>query len=131
MGNSAMGALRPGKFNLCIVAAVAMISGCQCLDATRTGAVLIEPAVHPVQPVYATPMVHSLRSDPPILMTSAIGTTESAYTVASPPRIKVRTPGPVTVSFNPGDGGAFLGSSPYICSPSGFGQLASCHLRYL
>jgi len=140
MSKSAMGAFGPSKNMVSIVAAVAMISavaGCQGLDATKTDAVFIKPVVHPVrakpaaQPVYAMSTVHSLRSDPQILMTSAVRTTESAYAFTSPQPIKVRTPGPVKVSFNPGDDSALLGSSPYICSPSGFGQLASCHPRYL
>ncbi|TPN54276.1 hypothetical protein FJ976_09950 [Mesorhizobium sp. B1-1-9] len=132
-----MGAFRPGKYNLCVVAAVAMVSGCQGLDATKTDAVFIKPVVHSVRgnsavkPVYAMSTVHSFRIDPPLLTTSAIRTTENAYAFTSPPQMKVHTPGPVKVSFNPGDDGAFPGSSPYICSPSGFGQLASCHPRYL
>ncbi|QKD04583.1 hypothetical protein [Mesorhizobium loti] len=134
--NFAMGAFRPGKYNLIIVAAVAMISGCQGLDATRTDVVFIKPVVHPMrskplaQPVYAMSTVHSLRIEPEILMTSAVRTTESAYAFASPQLIKVRTL-PMKVAFNPGDDGAFPGASPYICSPSGFGQRASCHPRYL
>ncbi|AEH89640.1 MULTISPECIES: hypothetical protein [Mesorhizobium] len=137
MDRSAMGAFRPGKYNLCVVAAVAMVSGCQGLDATKTDAVFIKPVVHSVRgnsavkPVYAMSTVHSFRIDPPLLTTSAIRTTENAYAFTSPPQMKVHTPGPVKVSFNPGDDGAFPGSSPYICSPSGFGQLASCHPRYL
>ena len=135
-----MGTFGPSKnivSIVCIVAAVAIISGCQGLDPTKTDAVALKPVVHParvkpaVPPVYSMSTVHSLRSDPQILMTSAVRTTESAYAFTSPQPIKVRTPGPVKVSFNPGDDGALLGSSPYICSPSGFGQLASCHPRYL
>ena len=83
-----------------------------------------------VQTVYAMSTVHSLRIEPQILMTSAVRTTESAYAFTSPQLIKVRTL-PVKVAFNPGDDGAFPGASPYICSPSGFGQRASCHPRYL
>jgi hypothetical protein len=131
MSNSAKGAFRPSKNMVSIVAAVAMISmvaGCQGMDETKTNSVLIKPAV---QPVYAMSMVHSLRSEPQILMTSTIRTTERDYAFASPQPIKVRTPAPVKVSFNPGDGGTFLGGSPYICSPSGFGQRASCRPRYL
>ena len=134
--NSAINAFRPGKYNLCIVAAAAMISGCQCLDATKTDAVSIKPVVHlvrskpAVQTVYAMSTVHSFRIEPQILMTSAVRTTESAYAFTSPQLIKVRTL-PVKVAFNPGDDGAFPGASPYICSPSGFGQRASCHPRYL
>ncbi|OBQ60229.1 hypothetical protein [Mesorhizobium erdmanii] len=137
MVNFAMHALRPAKYNLCIVAAVAMISGCQGLDAARTDAVFIEPVVHPlrskpaVQPIYVTYQVHTLRADPEILMTSTVPSTGSTYAFSSPQAIKVRTLGPVKVAFSPGDGGPLLGSAPYICSPSGFGRLASCHPRYL
>jgi hypothetical protein len=131
MNNSAMGAFRPSKNVVSIAAAVAMLSmvaGCQGMDETKTNSVLIKPAV---QPVYGMSMVHSLRSEPQVLMTSTIRTTERDYAFATPQRIKVRTPAPVKVSFNPGDGGPFLGGSPYICSPSGFGQRASCRPRYL
>lgn len=140
MNKSAMGAFRPSKNIASIVAVVAMISaiaGCQGMDATETNSVFIKPVVHPVRskpavlPVYAMSTVHSLRAEPQILMTSAIQTTESDYAFASSPPIKVRTPGPVKIAFNPGDDGPLLGGSPYICSPSGFGQRASCHPRYL
>lgn len=135
--NSAIGACRPGKHNLCIVATALMVSGCQGLDSAKTDAVNIRPAIHSlrskpvVQPVYAMYTVHSFRSKPQVPMTSTMRTTETVYAFASPQCIKARMPGPAKVSFNPGGDGAFLGSSPYICSPSGFGQLSSCHARYL
>jgi len=137
MSNSATGAFRPGKYNLCIVAAVAIISGCQGLDPTKTDAVALKPVVHParvkpaVPPVYAMSTVHSLRAEPQILMTSTIGSTEIDYAFVSPQRVKIGAPGPVRISYNPAIGGSFPGSSPYVCSPSGFGQRASCHPRYL
>ncbi|MER9296389.1 hypothetical protein NKI38_07790 [Mesorhizobium sp. M0621] len=140
MNNDAMGAFRPSKNIVSIVTAVVMsfmVAGCQSMDATETSSVLIKPVVHAVrsqpavQPVQAEFFVRSLRAEPQILMTSTIRTTEKDYAFASPQRITVRTPAPVKVSFNPGDGGTVLGSSPYVCSPSGFGQRASCHPRYL
>ncbi|MER9301735.1 hypothetical protein NKJ06_00330 [Mesorhizobium sp. M0293] len=140
MNNDAMGAFRPSKNIVSIVAAVAMssmVAGCQSMDTTETNSVLIKPVVHAVrsqpavQPAQARFLVRSLRAEPQILMTSTIRTTERDFAFASPQRIKVRTPAPVKVSFNPGDGGTFLGGSPYICSPSGFGQRASCRPRYL
>jgi hypothetical protein len=139
MNNSEMGAFRPSKNIASIVAVVAMISavaGCQAMDATETSSVLFPPAVHavrsqPVQPVQAVFFVRSLRAEPTIQMTSTVRTSEKDYAFASPQRIKVRAPAPVKVSFNPGDGGPFLGGSPFICSPSGFGQRASCRPRYL
>ncbi|QKC84596.1 hypothetical protein [Mesorhizobium sp. NZP2077] len=140
MNKSAMGAFRPSKNIVSVVAIVAMISaiaGCQGMDATETNSVSIKPVVHPIRskpaalPVYAMSTVHSLRIEPRILMTSAAQTTESDYAFASPQPAKVRTPGPVKVAFNPGEDGPLLGGSPYICSPSGFGQRASCHPRYL
>lgn len=139
MNNSAMGAFRPGKNIVSIVAAAAMIStiaGCQGMDTTETNSVLIKPVVHTVrgqptvQPVQAS-FVRSLRAEPTIQMTSTVRTAERDYAFASVQRIKVRTPTPVKVSFNPSNGGTFSGGSPYICSPSGFGQRASCHPRYL
>lgn len=127
MKNSAMGAFRSGKNNAFIVVAavvIAMVSGCQNVDATKTNSVLVKPVVR------ASFVVHSLRSEPLIQMTSAVRTAERAYAFASTPQIKVRTPAPVKVSYNPGNGGTFLGNSPYICTPSGFGQRASCRRRY-
>ena len=140
MNKSAMGAFRPSKNIVSIVAAVAMsfmVAGCQGMDATETNSVLIKPVVHAirsqpaVQPVQAVFVVHSLRAEPTIQMTSTVRTTERDYAFAPPQRINVRTPAPVRVSFNPGDGGTLLGGSPFICSPSGFGQRASCRPRYL
>jgi hypothetical protein len=137
MKNSAMGAFRSGKnsaFMIVAAVAIAMVSGCQSVDATKTNSV--KPVVHSlgskpaVQPVRATFIAHSSRSEPLVYMTSAVRTIERAYAFASPPRIKVRTPAPVKASYNPGNGGTFLGNSPYICSPSGFGQRASCRPRY-
>ena len=116
MKKSAMGAFRSGKNSACIIAAaavVAMVSGCQSVDATKTNSVI-------------KPVVHSVRKP----VTGTIQTTERAYALEAPPRVQVRTPAPVKVSYNPGNGGTFLGSSPYICSPSGFGQRASCRPRY-
>ena len=116
---------------------ISAIAGCQSMDATETSSVFVKPVVHAVrskpavQPVYVMYQVHSLRADPEILMTSTVTSTGSTYAYASPQAIKVRTLGPVKVAFSPGDGGPLLGSSPYICSPSGFGRLASCHPRYL
>ncbi|WP_306462368.1 hypothetical protein [Mesorhizobium sp. M7A.F.Ca.MR.362.00.0.0] len=141
MNNSAMGAVNPSKNIVsirnivAIVAAAAMISvvaGCQSMDATETNSVLVKPVVHAIrsQPVQAGFLVRSLRADLPIQMTSTTGT-ESAYAFAPPQRIRASTPAPVKISFNPGDGGTFSGGSPYICSPSGFGQRASCRPRYL
>lgn len=136
-----MGAVNPSKNIVSIrnivviVAAAAMISvvaGCQSMDATETNSVLVKPVVHAIrsQPVQAGFLVRSLRADLPIQMTSTTGT-ESAYAFAPPQRIRASTPAPVKISFNPGDGGTFSGGSPYICSPSGFGQRASCRPRYL
>ncbi len=104
------------------------------MDATETNSVLIKPVVHAVhsqQPVQAGFFVRSLRAEPTIQMTSTVRTTERDYAFAPPQRINVRAPAPVNVSFNPGDGGTSLGASPFVCSPSGFGQRASCHPRYL
>ena len=123
MKNSALGAfgsIKNNAFTIVAAVAIAMVSGCQSMDATKTSSILVKPVVYSVrsepavQPVRVRSMVHSLR----------------AYAFASPSRIKSRTPAPVKVSYNPGNGGTFLGSSPYICSPSGFGQRASCRRRY-
>ncbi|WP_348629347.1 hypothetical protein [Mesorhizobium sp. M7A.F.Ca.ET.027.02.1.1] len=145
MKKSAMGAVNPSKNIVsirnivAIVAAAAVISvvaGCQSMDANETNSVLVKPVVHAirsqpaVQPVQAGFLVRSLRADLPIQMTSITGT-ESGYAFAPPQRIRASTPAPVKISFNPGDGGTFSGGSPYICSPSGFGQRASCRPRYL
>ncbi|WP_044549888.1 hypothetical protein [Mesorhizobium japonicum] len=136
MSNCAMGAFRPGKYSLCIVAAAAMISGCQALDATKTDAVALKPVVHALRskpvvlPVYVMSTVHSLRIEPELLTTSTTGSTEIDHAFVSPQPIKIGTPGAGKIAYNPAIGGSFPGSSPYICSPSGFGQRASCHPRY-
>ncbi|MFD2057866.1 hypothetical protein ACFSQT_33710 [Mesorhizobium calcicola] len=139
MKNFAIGAFGSGKNNAFVIVAavvVAMVSGCQSMDATKTNSILVKPVVHSlrgkpaVQPVRARSTVHSLRSEPLVQMTSAVRAIEKAYAFASPQRVKVRTPAPVKASYNPGNGGPFLGNSPYICSPSGFGQRASCRPRY-
>ncbi|TGQ66936.1 MAG: hypothetical protein E5V49_05450 [Mesorhizobium sp.] len=134
-----MGAFRPGKNVVSIVAAAAiisMISGCQNMDATTTNSVS-KPVVYSlrskpaVQAAYAMPTAHSLRIEPSILATSTTRITGRGYAFASPQQIKAHALDPVKVSFNPVGGGKVLGGSPYICSPSGFGQRASCHARYL
>ncbi|TSE12471.1 hypothetical protein C1D09_008960 [Mesorhizobium intechi] len=132
-----MGAFRPGIFGPCIVAAVALISGCQALDATKADAVAFKPVVHAVRgkaavlPLHAMTAVHSLRIEPELLVTSTTGSTEIDYAFMSPKPIKIGTPRPAKIAYNPVIGGSFPGNSPYICSPSGFGQRASCHPRSL
>ncbi|RWE44015.1 MAG: hypothetical protein EOS78_03105 [Mesorhizobium sp.] len=138
VNNSAAGVFRPSKkaLSIIVVAMTSLVAGCQVMDATNTGSVIIAPAVHPVQsrpPVQsfqAGYVVRSLRAEPQVLMTSTIRTTERTYAFAPPP-ITTRTLGPVKVAFNPVDDATFSGSSPYICSPSGFGQRASCRARSL
>lgn len=130
-----MGAFRTSKnaLSVVVVAMTSLVAGCQLMDETQTGSVLIAPVVHPdrstpsFRPVQAGYVVHSLRAEPQVLMTS----TERTYAFAPPPPITIRTFGPRKVAFDPGDDGAFPGSSPYICSPSGFGQRASCRARPL
>lgn len=138
MNFSARAALRPGKtYAYVVVAAISMISGCQSVDTTKTNAVLIKPVVHSVRdkpsvhPALRASTVHALRNKPLVHLTSTIRTAERDYAFATPQRIKVPTLTPAKVSYNPVNGGPFLGSSPYICSPSGFGQRASCRARYL
>ncbi|TPK08341.1 hypothetical protein FJ872_23285 [Mesorhizobium sp. B2-5-9] len=137
--NSAMGASRLSKkaLSIVVVTMTSLVAGCQGMDTTRTGSVLIAPVAHPlrskpsVRPVQAGYIVRSLRIEPEVLMTRTIRTTERTYAFAPPPPIAIRTTGPVKVAFSPVDEGELLGGSPYICSPSGFGQRASCHPRYL
>lgn len=136
--NSAAGVFRPSKkaLSIVVVAVTSLVAGCQVMDATNTGSVIITPAVHPVQsrppvqPFQGGYVVQSLRAEPQVLMTSTTRTTERTYAFAPPP-VTTPTLGPVKVAFNPVDGATFSGGSPYVCSPSGFGQRASCRARSL
>jgi hypothetical protein len=137
MKNSEKGTFRARRFSVGIVAVfteVFMISGCQYIDTASTNSVFVKPLVSslgsPARPVQAAPVVRSPRSDQPIeIMSTSGASTEGVYPFVAPRPVKVPTVQPVVVSLNLSDDGPLLGSSPYICSPSGFGQLANCHAR--
>ncbi|MGX8008619.1 hypothetical protein ACVDG8_006110 [Mesorhizobium sp. ORM8.1] len=56
-------------------------------------------------------------------------TTEGVHPFVTRQPVKTPTAALVNAAFNVGDDGPLVGNSPYICSPSGFGQLANCHAR--
>jgi hypothetical protein len=70
--------------------------------------------------------------DQPIEITtdSSMTTAEGVHAFASGQPVKTPTAAPVNAAFNVSNDGPLMGNSPYICSPSGFGQLANCHARF-
>jgi hypothetical protein len=103
------------------------------MDATKTGSLVGKPAVHaPVKKIhYAGKKRSHLFSRKRLMQTTSVTrTTETAYAAfVRPQRTKIVTPAPIKVSYKLGDGGPFLGHSPWICGPSGFGQRAACRAR--
>ncbi|MER8443451.1 hypothetical protein NKH52_09635 [Mesorhizobium sp. M1066] len=126
---------RMGKKYACAFAAVAlisMVSSCQSMDATKTGSIGTKSAVHALgKKVHyvKNKRLHLINRKPLTQMTSVTRTREEAYAAFVRPQ-RLGRPAPVKVSYSPGNGGPFLGHSPWICGPSGFGQRASCRSRY-
>jgi hypothetical protein len=126
---------RIGRKYACAFAAVALIStvsGCQSMDATKTSSISTKPVVHALgKKVHyvKNKRLHLINRKPLAQMTMVTRTREEAYAAFVRPQ-RVGRPAPVRVSYSPGNGGPFLGHSPWICSPSGFGQRASCRSRY-
>lgn len=124
-----------GKKYACAFAAVALISivsGCQSMDATKTGSISTKPVVHALgMKVHdvKNKRLHPINRKPLTQMNIVTRTREEAYAAFVRPQ-RVGRPAPVKVSYNPGNGGPFLGHSPWICGPSGFGQRSSCRSRY-
>jgi hypothetical protein len=112
-----------------------MLSGCQSVDATKTSSVRGEPVIHSPSSkshsVKRKPVARWASRKPLVKMMSVTRTTETAYAAfIRPQRARISTPAPVKVSYSLGNGGPFLGHSPWICGPSGFGQRATCRSRY-
>ncbi|MBZ9997143.1 hypothetical protein [Mesorhizobium sp. BH1-1-4] len=114
---------------------VSMVSGCQTMDTTRTGSINGRTIDHGFGK-----MTHHVRNvrhvktkvlyrKPLTQMSVVTRTREEAYAAFVRPQ-RVGRLAPVKVSYNLGNGGPFLGHSPWICGPSGFGQRASCRSRY-
>ncbi|WP_244661609.1 hypothetical protein [Mesorhizobium huakuii] len=103
------------------------------MDATTTGSLASKPAVHaPAKKIHYVGKTrgHVFNRKRLMQTTSVTRTTETAYAAfVRPQPARIVTPAPVKVSFQPGDGGPFLGHSPWICGPSGFGQRATCRAR--
>ncbi|MER8571920.1 hypothetical protein NKH19_14915 [Mesorhizobium sp. M1338] len=124
---------RIGKKYACAFAAVAlisMVSGCQGMDATSS--IGTKPVVHTLgKKVHyiKNKRLHLINRKPLTQMTTVTRTRQEAYAAFVRPQ-RVGRPAPVKVSYRPGNGGPFLGHSPWICGPSGFGQRASCRSRY-
>lgn len=131
VGNGA----RIAKKYACAFAAVAlisMVSGCQSMDANTTGSISTKPVVHTLDKkahYVKNKRLHLINRKPLMQTTSVTRTTEEAYAAFVRPQ-RVGRPAPVKVSYSLGNGGPFLGHSPWICGPSGFGQRASCRSRY-
>ncbi|WP_172230470.1 hypothetical protein [Mesorhizobium sp. NZP2077] len=125
---------RKNAWSIAAVALISMVSGCQSMDATTTGSLAGKPAVHaPVKKIHYVVKKRSHVFSRKRLMqtTSVTRTTETAYAAfVRPQRAGIIKPAPVRVSYKlGGDGGPFLGHSPWICGPSGFGQRAACRAR--
>ncbi|MER8371901.1 hypothetical protein [Mesorhizobium sp. M1396] len=124
---------RIGKKYACAFAAVAlisMVSGCQGMDATSS--IGTKPVVHTLgKKVHyiKNKRLHLINRKPLTQMTTVTRTRQEAYAAFVRPQ-RVGRPAPVKISYRPGNGGPFLGHSPWICGPSGFGQRASCRSRY-
>lgn len=124
---------RKNAWSIAAVALISMVSGCQSMDATTTGSLAGKPAVHaPVKKIHYVGKKRSHVFNRKRLMrtTSVTRTTETAYAAfVRPQRARIVTPAPIKVSYKLGNGGPFLGHSPWICGPSGFGQRAACRAR--
>ena len=124
---------RKNAWSMAAVALISMVSGCQSMDATTTGSLAGKPAVHaPAKKIHYIGKKRSHVFSRKRLMqtTSVTRTTETAYAAfVRPQRARIVASAPVRVSYQPGNGGPFLGHSPWICGPSGFGQRATCRAR--
>jgi hypothetical protein len=126
---------RIGTKYACAFAAVALISilsGCQSKDATKTSSIGTKSVVHTLgKKVHDVKKkrLHLFNRKPLTQTTMVTRTREEAYAAFVRPQ-RVGRPAPVKVSYRLGNGGPFLGRSPWICGPSGFGQRASCRSRY-
>jgi hypothetical protein len=103
------------------------------MDATKTGSIAGTPALHaPGKKIHymEKKRSHLFNRKPLMRTTSVTRTTETAYAAfVRPQRARIAVPAPIKVSYKLGDGGPFLGHSPWICGPSGFGQRAACRSR--
>ncbi|OBQ60021.1 hypothetical protein EB233_23640 [Mesorhizobium erdmanii] len=124
---------RNNAWSLAAVALMSMVSGCQSMDATTTGSLAAKPAAHaPGKKIHyvGKKRNHVFSRQRLMQTTSVTRTTETAHAAfVRPQPARIVTPAPVKVSFQLGNGGPFLGHSPWICGPSGFGQRATCRAR--
>ncbi|WP_245268936.1 hypothetical protein [Mesorhizobium loti] len=124
---------RNNAWSIAVVALMSMVSGCQSMDATTTGSLAAKLAVHaPGKKIHyvGKKRNHIFNRKRLMQTTSVTRTTETAYAAfVRPQRTRIAAPAPIKVSYKLGDGGPFLGHSPWICGPSGFGQRAACRAR--
>ncbi|WP_084636698.1 hypothetical protein [Mesorhizobium sp. WSM3626] len=125
-----------GRKNAWFIAAVALgsiVSGCQSMDAIKTGSLAGKTAMHaPGKKIHYVwkKRIHVFNRKSLTQTTSVTRTTETAYAVfVRPQRARTVTLAPIEVSYKLSNGGPFLGHSPWICGPSGFGQRSSCRAR--
>ncbi|MEW6631081.1 MAG: hypothetical protein AB1440_09455 [Pseudomonadota bacterium] len=113
------------------VALVSVVSGCQTVDTTKTGAIDAQPLTQTLGK-----KVHYIKKrqiylgnrKPATQMTSVTRVREEAFAVYVRPQ-RIRT-APVKVSYTLAEAGPMFGHSPWVCGPSGFGQQSSCRSRY-
>jgi hypothetical protein len=104
------------------------------MDTTKTSSIRGELAIHPAGKIHSrksTPVAYEVGRKSLVRMTSVTRTTETAYAAFIRPQpATIGRPAPAKVAYSLDGGGPFLGHSPYICGPSGFGQRATCRSRY-
>ncbi|WP_192256418.1 hypothetical protein [Mesorhizobium silamurunense] len=115
------------------IALVSMVSGCQSMDAGKTGSIAgnkpmanaLGKKVHYVK----TKRLYRAHHRKPLTQTTSVTRVrEEAYAAFVRPQ-RIRTPASVKVSYSLGSVGPLLGHSPWICGPSGFGQRSACRAR--
>ncbi|MER9163722.1 hypothetical protein [Mesorhizobium sp. M0715] len=126
---------RKFAYAVAAIALASMVSGCQTMDTTKTssinGRIVDQGFGKKVQHVRKLDRVgKKVLHRKPLTQTAMVTRTrEETYAAFVRPQ-RVGRPAMVKVSYSPGNGGPFLGHSPWICGPSGFGQRASCRSRY-
>lgn len=117
-------------YNIAAAALISMIAGAQGASAAETGQVRDKPAVHKLgHKIHYLKKTRDLHRKPVVRMTSVTRTNALAYAAfVQPPRLG--KPALLKVTYTLGDAGPLLGRSPWLCSPSGFGQRSSCRSRY-
>lgn len=121
---------KPGIYTAAAIALISVAGSCQSAVAAEAGSAHGKPAVHKVgKTVHYVKRKQTFYRKPLTRMVGVTRTTELAYAAFVRPH-RVGAPALLKVSYSLGDAGPLLGRSPWICSPSGFGQQSSCRSRY-